>query len=188
MAAGDLPGALADAEQGIRAAREIGDPLELQCARAFLVRALVAADRTADAGAALDELLDALRGDVIPPEVGADLPIALTALTGPGAADRLERLRIVETRWLAATRAWVSGDRVEAASWYAEIGSLPDQAAARAQAGADLLDAGRPVEARAQLDTALAFWREVGADGETARAEALLDRTRPARDGTDTGP
>jgi hypothetical protein len=67
----------------------------------------------------------------------------------------------------------VTGDRVGAAGIYTRIGSRPDEAAARTQAGRDLLAAGRTGEARAQLDAALAFWREVGATGMVRAIERL---------------
>jgi tetratricopeptide (TPR) repeat protein len=173
LARGDTAGALADAEQSMERAAETGDRQELDPARAFAARALIEAGRPDDARQLLAALLVDHGGKPLFPETAVDLPIALAALHGDDAVALLDRAGFAPTRWEEAVRCWVTGDRVGAAGIYTRIGSRPDEAAARTQAGRDLLAAGRTGEARAQLDAALAFWREVGATGMVRAIERL---------------
>ncbi|HJU02453.1 MAG TPA: hypothetical protein VJ966_14765, partial [Actinomycetes bacterium] len=62
----------------------------------------------------------------------------------------------------------------QAADRYVEIGSLPDEAFARLRAAERLLNAGRPADAKAQLQRALAFYRRVGAAGYLREVDALF--------------
>jgi class 3 adenylate cyclase/tetratricopeptide (TPR) repeat protein len=173
LARGDVEGALADAHDGARAARQTNELQIVYPALAFLARALAETGRLDEAAATATELaaLWDSRHDVFPPASWiADFSFALDAL-GRGhellaAARRAGR----RTRWLDAGVAFAAGDFVRAATAFAEIGSLPDEAVARERAGAALLEAGRLGEARAERERALAFYRRVAA---SARAHAL---------------
>jgi tetratricopeptide (TPR) repeat protein len=78
------------------------------------------------------------------------------------------------TRWFQAAAAMAAGRFAEAADRFAEIGSLPDEAFARLRAAERLLAVGARTEGGAQLQRALAFFRQVGAGGYLSRAEALV--------------
>jgi hypothetical protein len=80
----------------------------------------------------------------------------------------------ISTRWLDAARAYGSGAFEEAADIYVEIGSVPDEAYARLRAAEALIEAGRRVEADAQLQRALAFYRSVGATAYITEGESLF--------------
>jgi hypothetical protein len=74
----------------------------------------------------------------------------------------------------------VNGDFRRAADLYNEIGSRPDEAYARLRAGEALLVGDRPLEAKAEFEQALAFYRHVGATAYMEEADALT----PAKAGT----
>ena len=136
-------------------------------ALAFGARVLLAAGREAEAGKLLDELLATLGGRLLKPELGVDLPVAMITLGRSAVA--LDT--VLPSPWLEAARAFVAGDPLGAADGYARIGSRPDEAYARLQAARQLMVTGRSIEAGAQLEPVLAFYREVGAS--TYLAEAL---------------
>jgi hypothetical protein len=75
--------------------------------------------------------------------------------------------------WLDAAKAYVAGDPRRAAEVYAEIGSRPDEAYARLEAARRLALSGRVVEARAEAETALGFYREVDAAAYQEESERL---------------
>ena len=77
------------------------------------------------------------------------------------------------TRWLEAATAYVDGRYQEAADVYRLIGSRPDEAFARLRAASALRASGRDPEAAAELESALAFFRETGARRYLAEAEPL---------------
>ena len=80
---------------------------------------------------------------------------------------------MLASRWLDAARAFTAGDPGRAARIYAEIGSRPDEAAARLAAARRLLPA-RPAEGRIELERAIAFFREAGATASLEQAKELL--------------
>jgi hypothetical protein len=130
---------------------------------------LVAADQTADAGKLLDELLATMGGRLLKPELGVDLAVALVELGRP--VEALDE--VLPSRWLDAARAYAGGDPGRAARIYADIGSRPDEAAARLAAARRLLPA-RPAEGRIELERAIAFFREAGASASLDQAKDLL--------------
>ena len=75
--------------------------------------------------------------------------------------------------WARAATAVAAGELELAADRYAEIGSRPDEAFARLRAAERLLAAGRRSEANLQLERAMAFYREVRAEGFLRRASRL---------------
>jgi hypothetical protein len=66
------------------------------------------------------------------------------------------------------------GQTVDAAELYAWIGHPEEEAVTRLLAAEQLAEAGRRVEADAQLRRALAFYRAVGASAIVAQAKALF--------------
>jgi len=169
LARGRLGKALDDAGRAVALARETGDHVNLDPALAFGARVLVAADQTADAGKLLDELLATLGGRLLNPELGVDLAVALVELGRP--VEALDE--VLPSRWLYAARAYAGGDPGRAARIYADIGSRPDEAAARLAAARRLLPS-RPAEGRTELERAIAFFREAGASASLEQAKDLL--------------
>ena len=169
LARGQLGEALDDAGRALALARDTGDRLNLDPALAFAARVLLAADQPAEAGKLLDELLATLGARLLKPELGVDLAIDLVELERP--VEALDD--VLPSPWLDAARALAGGDPGRAARIYAEIGSRPDEAAARLAAARRLLPA-RPAEGRVELERAMAFFREVGATASLEQAKELL--------------
>jgi tetratricopeptide (TPR) repeat protein len=169
LARGQPHGALDDAGRALALARDTADRLNLDPALAFGARALLATDQTADAGKLLDELLAALGGRLLKPELGVDLAIDLVELGRP--VEALDE--VLPSPWLDAAQAFAGGDPGRAAKVYAEIGSRPDEATARLAAARKLLPT-RPAEGRVELERAIAFFREVGATADLEQAKELL--------------
>jgi tetratricopeptide (TPR) repeat protein len=168
LARGHLHHARQDAEAALALATEAGDRQTLDPTRAFLARVLLAAGQRAEAAAVADELLAGLGGGLLGPEVGADLGVVLAGLGEPAA--RLDAVPLPPSPWLAAARALVAGDPLRAVRVYAQIGSRPDEAAARLAAARSLAAGGRAAEAAAELAAARAFLTSVGASGLLAEA------------------
>ncbi|HEY7018903.1 MAG TPA: AAA family ATPase [Gaiellaceae bacterium] len=129
----DLVGAREDADQALARAHEIGDFQVVVPARAFHGRVLLAEGRKDEAAAEVAAELGLLAGkEVWASYSWADLAVLLEACGLPfpeiGAS----------SRWIDAARAFTAGEFAEAADRYAEIGSRPDEAHARARAGASL--------------------------------------------------
>jgi predicted ATPase/class 3 adenylate cyclase len=76
--------------------------------------------------------------------------------------------------WHDVATAIARDDILGAAELLATHGMRTEEAYARLRAAESLADEGRRVEAQAQLDRALAFYRSVGASAFVRRAEALL--------------
>src|SRR5919108_5845643 len=77
LARGEAAAALEDATRALELARESGDPQNLDPALAFAARVLLAADRAAEAGKLVDELLAGLGGRLLNPDLGVDLAVDL---------------------------------------------------------------------------------------------------------------
>jgi hypothetical protein len=73
-----------------------------------------------------------------------------------------------------AARAIIDGRLVEAADLLTEMGRFVPAARVRLRAAETLLAGGRPVEARVQLEKALAFYKSVGATRYIHQAETLV--------------
>ena len=161
---------------GLELARVSNQPQAYLPLLAFHAHVALVAGDAVRAGAEATELLDAVTR-VGPQATGTDwscdLAVVLEAL-GRG-AELLELAAGVPapTRWLRAGTAMATGRFEEAADRYAEIGSPPDEAFARLRAAEWLLAAGRRSEADQQLERAMAFYREVGADGYLHQGSGL---------------
>jgi tetratricopeptide (TPR) repeat protein len=170
LARGQLDDARKDGQRALELARASNDPQNLGPALAFGARMLLLADRSAEAGWLVDELLEHLPGRLLKPVLGVDLPICLVELGRPREA--LDG--VLPSRWLEAAQAYVTGEPGLAADIYAAIGTRPDEAYARLQAARQLTLANRAVEASTELAVALAFHRQVGASAHLAEAKKLL--------------
>jgi tetratricopeptide (TPR) repeat protein len=177
LARGDLLGALDDADTAAQLAHAADVPEDLYPALALRSRVLLAAHRIQEADAQASQLLAVLLDRGAPltaPDWSGDLAVVLQALGR--ATDMQELTRVwTATPWRQAATAIATGDFEHAAGLYGRIGSLPDEAFARLHATKQLLAAGHRVEANAQLQAALGFYRQVKAntylhEGETLRA------------------
>jgi class 3 adenylate cyclase/tetratricopeptide (TPR) repeat protein len=176
LACGDRDGALQDAAAALQFARQASEPQALQPALGFHARVLLAAGRTNEAGAEASELLVMLakeRAVLAENDWSSDLAIVLQAL-GRGAELAQFAARTTPTPWLQAATAFATGEFDRAADLYAQIGSLPDEAFARLCWATQLVAAGHPAEAKAQLERCLAFYRAAGATAYLRDGEVLL--------------
>jgi class 3 adenylate cyclase/tetratricopeptide (TPR) repeat protein len=180
LARGDPAAALADAASAVALARETMNLESLVPALAFHARTLLANGQADQAGGQADELLAELadRGALLTnPDWSGQLAIVLSSL---GRAAELAELAAgvsKATSWLRAAAAMAAGDFERAADTYARIGSRPDEAFARLRGAERLLDAGHQAEGKAQLQRAMAFFRQAGASGHLREAEALVAAT-----------
>jgi class 3 adenylate cyclase len=177
LARGELPGALADAASAIELAGQMGDPDALLPALAFHARALLANGRLERAGAQADQLLAELaeRGMLAThPDWSGQLSVVLQPLGRGAELDALAVTVAMPTPWLQAATAIARGHFSRAADIYAAIGSLPDEAYLHLRAAEQQLSTGRAAEAKAQLQQALAFYRQVAAIGYLRQADELV--------------
>jgi len=184
FARGDLVGASADSERALEAARPAKDAQAVAPALHARAIVLLAEGRRDEA--------DALTGELL--TLGPELVPALVAFFGTAIIElawlarelgRESELFAVLARapkvpWVLAAHAVVSGDFERAAALLAEINFRPGEAYTRLRAAQELADAGRTTEVEAQLELALAFYREVGATHFIREGEALRDTRRNA--------
>ena len=86
---------------------------------------------------------------------------------------KVDRLQI-PTRWSEASSAILVNDFAAAADIFADMGARPYEALTRLRAAEALVANDQRVEADAQLHSALAFWRSVGATRYVRKSERLL--------------
>ncbi len=176
VATGDVAGALADAEQALAASRSIPDPQVhylLLPVGAYVLTVAGEHDRAREL--AEEYITEVGRGSELQFAV-VHLPTAAAAARRLALTDELDQAlddRPV-TRWIDATRAYLSADYSGAADLLREIGSRPEEAEARLRAAEQLIAAGRRPEGEEQLRLALEFYRSVRATHYVAECEALL--------------
>jgi class 3 adenylate cyclase len=176
LARGELPGALADAASAVELAGQMGDPEALLPALAFHARALLANGHLERAGAQADQLLVDLaeRGMLATnPDWSGQLAIVLQPLGRGAELVALAVTVAMPTPWLQAATAIARGHFNRAADIYAAIGSLPDEAYVHLRAAEQQLSTGRAAEAKAQLQQAIAFYRQVAATSYLRQADEL---------------
>ncbi|MGH2931828.1 MAG: AAA family ATPase [Gaiellaceae bacterium] len=177
LASGDSSGARTDAERAIERGRSVKDPQILWPALAFGARVLTAVDPE-EARRLSQEMLAGWRDQRFygagASEWLGDIAVALRAIGEGGALAEAAPLSPLSTPWLSAASSYAAGDFRDAAETYASIGSMPDEAYARLRAAEALVLEGRRVEANVELESALAFWRSVGAAAYVREGEALL--------------
>ena len=168
LARGDVAGAVEDALAALEVARGVGDPQSIVPALSFGAFALLAAGRASEAGALADELLsrDALLQPV--PHHAPWFDLAWVLIDLGRVSDLAAALARAEprTRWVDPAEALASGDYAAAARFYAGVRSLPAEAYTR-------LRAARAGQAGAELEKAIAFFRQAGATAYLAQAEEL---------------
>lgn len=172
---GDVPGALSDAARASAVARRGKDPQVLHPALAFESRLLVSSGDVAGGSAVADELLAAWgKRGVRPQSESVDGAWALHDLDRcSDLLEYLDRAR-VQTPWHVAARAIAHGDFAHAASVYAEIGTIPDEAYAHLRAAVSLVAVGDDAAATPHLRTALRLLTPLGATAYLKEAESLL--------------
>ena len=181
----ELPGAWADVECALELTAGTEDLEERACVLATGVRVALAADRRSDAEALAGEL-DQILGDVLAREVWAantlfELACALHALGRPldplvnAAASHPGRV------WHRAAAALAQGGTAEAVELLAGAGAETYAAHFRLLLADQLVAAGRAVDAAAERERALEFFRSVGALRYIREGEAVLgpDRALP---------
>jgi class 3 adenylate cyclase/tetratricopeptide (TPR) repeat protein len=180
LARDDTAGAVDDARKSLELGREAKDPQTFHPALSFAAVALLAVGRATEAEGLVDELL-ALNptrqaaGNLV--SIPFDLVWLLTDL------GRDDELRAVldgaeaRTRWTQAAVALARADYLRAADGYAEMGSLPNEAYSRLRAAEHFVAQGRRIDADAQLQRALGFYRSVRAIRYIREGEALLAAT-----------
>lgn len=177
LAHGNLAGALEDADAGLTLARDTNSLEVLYPALAVRARVLLAAGRSEEGALQADELLAMLteRGVLA---LGlnwlGDLALVLERLERGTELEQLAATATLRTPWVQAAMAIATGEFGRAAELYAEIGSLPDESYARLRAAERLFAAGRRMEASAQAEQALAFFRQVQAGAYLDEGAALL--------------
>jgi tetratricopeptide (TPR) repeat protein len=174
---GDAAGALHDARRAGELGREAGDPQLLLTTLPIGVMVFLLLGDAREADARLGEALDELRR----------LPFMGFAVTEAhhfawpalvlGRDAELKELfarETIDSPWLHAGRAVVSGDFQRAADIFAELGTPANEAFFRLRAAEQLAGEGRRAEADEQLRAALAFYRSVRATRYIREGEALL--------------
>jgi tetratricopeptide (TPR) repeat protein len=132
--------------------------------------------RTAEAGLALSEVVDAMRASQ---SVGDAQEWHVELMLELREASRVEEgreiaARVPEGPWREVCVPAIEGDYVGAADLLAVIGEQPLQAQLRLLAARSLATAGRLAEAEAQLELARAFYRKVGATAFLAEADRIV--------------
>jgi hypothetical protein len=107
----------------------------------------------------------------------SDAAVAMSVLGRGEELAEIGAMARMQTRWIEAATAFVGGDFQRAAEIYAECGSLPDEAYARLRAAEALIADGRRAEGDQELQSALGFYRSVGAAAYIREGEALLARS-----------
>jgi len=176
VARGDEAAAWEEAQRAAAVARPTKDPQTVNSSLAFEAQAALAVAETAAADAVADELVAAWRtGGIRQPH---ELSVAPWVFTRLGRADEVLAALEAESRsitpWHEAARRVASGELVEAADLFAEIGSVPDEASARMKAAEAFLATGNRPAADRELGLALPAFARLGATAWTAQAESLL--------------
>lgn len=174
-AAGDLAGASEDSAKALESARHINEAQVLSHALVGRAAILLDEDRRTEASrlaneglAQGDRYVHALSDAAIVDAAWVMHDLGLGEEYGPLLDHSTDR------PWAEAGSAICSGDFRRAADVLGEIGYRPGEAYARLRAAKELVEEGKRAEADAQLNPALAFWREVGATAYVREGEALL--------------
>ena len=143
-------------------ARQIGEPQYFVSALGVAAHLCVVDGRADDAAELVEELLSQWwMGVAISSE--ALMSAAFAASSIPALRGRFADAAgefSLPSRWVEAAGVVAEGDFERAADLYAGIGSLPDEAYARLQAGS-----------LAQVERSVSFWRGVGATAYIAAAD-----------------
>jgi tetratricopeptide (TPR) repeat protein len=175
LARGDETGARADIDAGLAQSRSIRDPQDLVPALAYHTFVLARSGDAAGATASLQELVEPQEAMERPELFGPSAVLVAHVLTALGKEGGRAGLLIAgESPWQHAALAILEGDPGRAADELEAMGARALASQARLEAARALRAAGRGAEAEAQLATALAFYRSVGATRYVREGEALL--------------
>jgi predicted ATPase/class 3 adenylate cyclase len=178
LARGELEQADEDARAALVIGRAAGDSWLLNPALAFAARVEVASNRVDAAAAHADELLaDWNESGSVVGYWMADLAVVLLALGRAADVLAVAASARHSTRWLDAACAHAEGDPYRAAAVYRAMGSRPDEAASRLAASEQLFAAGDPQAAARELESARAFFAEVGANAAVVDCDRRLARS-----------
>jgi len=161
-------------------ARHVGRPELMILALPYHATSLVHGGRTEDARAVMREFLHVWRGEPWNQWALAEAAYVASLLDLEREFLEVGGRSRVPTPWLDAATAIVRGDLQHAATVFADIGSLPDEAFIRMHAGRQLIQLGFPDRGAAELEKALGFWKHVDAWAYAREAEALLTQAAPA--------
>ncbi len=176
LARGHAQDASHHATAALALAREIGEPQYLISPLGLHAQLDVVHGRTDEATELIRELLDRWwLGVAISAEALTCAALAAASLAEMGEAFVAATSDYpLPSKWVAAARALAAADHATAASLYAEIGSVPDEAIACFERGKRLLDCGDRPSAAAELRRSIVLWRAVGASSYVAAAEDIL--------------
>jgi len=179
LARGEIQGALDDSDRALELSRRARDPQNRFTAVGQAARHLVLLGR-------LDDAREIAREFVVEAEGLEDAPPGAPLLTPFAHELGLERElraivdRMPESLFKDVAEADLARDFVSAADRFAELRFRTGEVDRRRRAAEALAAAGREVEARAQLDDALAFYREVGASYFIELCDAILPEAQTA--------
>jgi class 3 adenylate cyclase/tetratricopeptide (TPR) repeat protein len=172
LARGDVSGALEDARKGAEFARQAGDVQLVHPNLGFSARVHAETGDSAEAEALAEELL------ATAPMIGLYATELAWAMRELGRGDEFLSRAFADQQegrehspWRAAACAVAAGELRRAAELYEEFGARSHAAYARLAAAEERGRGG------ADLDRALAFFREVGATAYLQRSEALLAKS-----------
>ncbi|HEY2437400.1 MAG TPA: BTAD domain-containing putative transcriptional regulator [Solirubrobacteraceae bacterium] len=176
---GELEAASADSERALEPARRIKDPQIL--APALVIRGMVmlAQDRRDEASGLAREILAGSPALLIglmelhPPATPIELAWLLRDLNTEAELARV--LAVTPSNpWLEAAAAITNGDFANATAVVAAIGAPSLEAYTQLHAAKEMIAIGQPSGANALLESALAFYRPIGATRYSQDAEAAL--------------
>jgi class 3 adenylate cyclase/tetratricopeptide (TPR) repeat protein len=179
LGAGNMTGADEDSRLGLEGAHEAADFQVLAPSLFLRARILIARAEMRAAGELIDELRD-LSGPGRDLGLDASAPELAWVLHDLGRGEELSEfvgVSGVETPWRQACVAITAGDFERAADVLGTIGARGHEAYARLRAAGKLVGEGRRAEADAQLQSALGFFRAVGAIAYLGEGENLLAAT-----------
>jgi class 3 adenylate cyclase len=174
LARGHRDSAMEDANAGLAAAREAGDPQIVAPIVAWNARLL---ESGAEAESLFDEFVDiwVSAAGVLGPATGvADGAVAAVALRRVQQFSEAAQTITARGPWIEAAVAYASGELSRAADIFGEIGARPEEAYARFAAASRFVEAGQRARAESELQQSLTFWRSVDAVAYIREGEALL--------------
>jgi class 3 adenylate cyclase/tetratricopeptide (TPR) repeat protein len=179
LARDDLAGAVEDATRSLELGRLAKDPQTFWPALSFAGVVLLETGQEEEADGLADELLDVHPAEHPIPHYATLFDFAWLLIGLDRRRELADAMResAIRTPWNDAGKAIAEGEYVRAADIYEKAGARPAEAYTRLRAAAEFVNAGRRAEADAQLHSALAFWRSVGAARYIRKGEALLAAT-----------
>jgi class 3 adenylate cyclase len=173
LARADAENAFEDAQRAVELTHHEEDP-ELQLiALQGLLLVQLETDRVPEAQVTARELLNHERTVKVHPALFTLAFAAERLRLKSDVQTKVDRLQI-PTRWSEASSAILANDFAAAADIFAKMGARPHEALTRFRAAQALVANDQRVEANAQLQSALAFWRSVGATRYVRKSERLL--------------